>query len=115
MGFGLFTNQLTDQPFEEAADPSLEAFMMWRELGPELEITALATKPSAQRKGRMQALFGEFFNTFCQNREVWLEVHAENRTARNVYEKIGFLQTGLRPRYYRDGGDAILYRRKAAG
>jgi ribosomal-protein-alanine N-acetyltransferase len=36
-----------------------------------------------------------------------LEVAAPNLAARALYEKAGFTQTGLRPRYYADGSDAL--------
>jgi ribosomal protein S18 acetylase RimI-like enzyme len=36
-----------------------------------------------------------------------LEVAAENVAARALYAALGFTQTGLRKRYYPDGGDAL--------
>lgn len=44
-----------------------------------------------------------------QRREIWIEVHENNHPARSLYEKLGFLQVGKRPRYYSDGGAGILY------
>ena len=42
--------------------------------------------------------------------ELFLEVRADNPIARALYDSLGFEQIGVRPRYYRDGVDAILMR-----
>ena len=42
-----------------------------------------------------------------------LEVAAPNVAARALYEKAGFIQTGLRRRYYADGSDALTLRKVA--
>ena len=34
--------------------------------------------------------------------------HAANEPALKLYEGLGFNQVGRRPKYYRDGGDAVL-------
>ncbi len=41
-------------------------------------------------------------------RRVTLEVRASNRVAQQLYIKVGFVRTGIRPAYYRDGEDAWL-------
>ena len=43
-----------------------------------------------------------------------LEVAAPNVAARALYEKAGFIQIGLRRRYYADGSDALMLRKKAS-
>ena len=47
----------------------------------------------------------------CRQRNasyVGLEVRVSNVAARSLYLKLGFRETGLRPRYYENGEDAIL-------
>lgn len=44
---------------------------------------------------------------------VFLEVRADNAVARALYASLGFEQLGVRPRYYRDGIDALTMRRAA--
>jgi ribosomal-protein-alanine acetyltransferase len=43
--------------------------------------------------------------------QVFLEVRADNAVARSLYEKLGFEEIGVRPRYYQpDGVDAVVMR-----
>ena len=38
-----------------------------------------------------------------------LEVRVSNLAARSLYQKLGFVEVGVRPRYYEDTGeDAVL-------
>jgi ribosomal-protein-alanine N-acetyltransferase len=39
---------------------------------------------------------------------IWLEVRESNRTARNLYEKLGFAPVGKRRRYYSDNDEDAL-------
>jgi ribosomal-protein-alanine N-acetyltransferase len=41
-------------------------------------------------------------------RTAHLEVRERNAGARRFYARWGFIETGRRPRYYRDDGDAAL-------
>lgn len=92
-------------------DHELQAFVLWRDIGTEAEITCLATNPSCARKGRMKALLQKVFD--ANSYKFWLlEVHESNRGARALYESLEFAEVGRRPRYYRDGGAAILYQRE---
>jgi ribosomal protein S18 acetylase RimI-like enzyme len=95
------------------AHDQVSAFILFRDLGEALEIEMLATHPDFLRQGIMTRLLAEVFRR-AQNDEtrlkaVWLEVHEHNALARQLYEKSGFNIVGKRPRYYSDGGAAILY------
>jgi ribosomal-protein-alanine N-acetyltransferase len=48
-------------------------------------------------------------------REIFLEVRADNPQAQGVYEHFEFEVIGRRRRYYDDGTDAIMMRRKLDG
>ena len=79
----------------------------------EVEILQLAVAPASRRRG-----LGDFMlrasMSECVRRGVraaFLEVHAGNAAARALYRVSGFAEVGIRARYYRDGGDAILMRR----
>ncbi|AJY71236.1 ribosomal protein S18-alanine N-acetyltransferase [Geobacter sulfurreducens] len=41
-------------------------------------------------------------------RTVHLEVRVSNTSARTLYRRLGFAETGRRPRYYENGEDAVL-------
>lgn len=75
----------------------------------ELEIIAIATQ--YQRHGLAGRLFTQLAAELgkIQGNEVILEVRASNHPALGLYRKLGFTETGRRPRYYHDPvEDAIL-------
>jgi ribosomal-protein-alanine N-acetyltransferase len=39
---------------------------------------------------------------------IWLEVRESNRTARNLYEKLGFAPVGKRRKYYSDNEEDAM-------
>lgn len=94
------------------AEGGLQAFIFFREIGQNLEISWLATDPQARGQGLMfsfiQHQTQSFSDALGREFELWLEVHEANTPARNLYVKLGFCQVGLRPRYYPDGGAALL-------
>jgi ribosomal protein S18 acetylase RimI-like enzyme len=87
----------------------IQAFILWRDTGAAWEISFLATAPDAQGQGLMTALLEHLKRERPENRPIWLEVHTANHKARALYEKAGFVATGERPKYYADGGAAVLY------
>jgi [ribosomal protein S18]-alanine N-acetyltransferase len=48
-------------------------------------------------------------------KDVLLEVRADNPRAQRLYQWFGFEQIHRRPRYYRDGADALIMRLELAG
>jgi ribosomal-protein-alanine N-acetyltransferase len=46
----------------------------------------------------------------CGAHKVFLEVRAGNVVAQRLYARCGFVEAGLRRRYYADGEDAVLMR-----
>lgn len=74
----------------------------------------------ADRQGRgvgavlLTELLGESARREC--RQVFLEVRADNPRAQKLYQRFGFVQIGIRKRYYQPSGvDAIVMRRPATG
>jgi ribosomal-protein-alanine N-acetyltransferase len=57
----------------------------------------------------MEKLLNHIIAAKGQDQELWLEVHEANQAARQLYQKLGFKETGKRKRYYKDGGTAILF------
>lgn len=82
-------------------------------LPPEAELEIIAVAPTAQRRGLARQLF---FSLAAELRTaevfgIMLEVRATNQPALELYRRLGFEETGRRPRYYHDPvEDAILMR-----
>ena len=90
-------------------ETKLASFVIYNRLIDGLDIIVLATCVKEQGKGYMQTLLSHLCHQLYPDRSVWLEVHSGNRAAKGLYEKLGFRLCGQRSRYYRDGGDALLY------
>ena len=87
----------------------LAAFVLFRLYESHREITVLGTHPTRQRRGDMHFLLSYMLERKSPSERIWLEVHAQNQSALGLYAKLGFIEVGRRPKYYRDGGDAILF------
>ena len=82
-------------------------------LPPEAELEIIAVAPAAQRQGvatqLFEALIAELYTAYIKG--IMLEVRAANHPAPELYRRLGFVETGRRPRYYHDPvEDAILMR-----
>lgn len=86
-----------------------QALVIARDTSQAWEVEFIATHPHAQRQGLARKVLSHIQNEKPSDRELWLEVHELNLPARQLYESFGFRQVGKRPRYYSDGGAAILY------
>ncbi|WP_326540161.1 ribosomal protein S18-alanine N-acetyltransferase [Pseudorhodoferax sp.] len=82
----------------------------------ELHLLNLTVAPAHQRAGHARTLL-DALQACCQRRGLpvlWLEVRAGNARARHVYLRRGFVEVGLRRRYYPAGHllreDAIVMR-----
>jgi ribosomal-protein-alanine N-acetyltransferase len=96
---------------EEPAAGMVAGFAVASLLPPEAELEIIAVAPTAQRRGLARQLF---FSLATELRTaevigVMLEVRATNQPALEFYRRLGFVETGHRPRYYHDPvEDAIL-------
>lgn len=75
------------------------------------ELLRIAVHPSQRGLGfggRLLAAFVGHPGVSGADR-IFLEVRADNVAARALYASRGFVVVGTRPRYYRDGTDAVLY------
>jgi ribosomal-protein-alanine N-acetyltransferase len=91
-----------------AEDFGLAAFVLFRLYEKHREITVLATHPDRHRRGDMNFLLSYTLERRSPEERIWLEVHADNQAALGLYAQLGFAAVGRRPKYYRDGGDAVL-------
>ena len=89
----------------------LVGFVVASLIPPQAELESIAVRSDEQRRGIGSKLFARLVDELraADVRELMLEVRASNHTAIAFYEGHGWLQSGLRPRYYADPeDDAIL-------
>jgi ribosomal-protein-alanine N-acetyltransferase len=88
-----------------------DGFVLARVAGGEAEILTLAVEPAARGQGLgralLQAAIGEAGTKGAK--EMFLEVGADNPSARTLYAALGFANVGTRKAYY-GGGDALVLR-----
>jgi ribosomal-protein-alanine N-acetyltransferase len=74
------------------------------------ELVSLAVHPSFLGKGAAQALMDSILRRLKRRRvpRLALTVKLTNERARSFYEKYGFRQLRLAPRYYEDGTDGVI-------
>jgi ribosomal-protein-alanine N-acetyltransferase len=75
----------------------------------------VAVHPDHRRKGFAEALIDALSAGLRERGNVCLtlEVRASNDPAKALYEKLGFIQVGRRPNYYRNPKEDALILRKA--
>ncbi len=76
------------------------------------ELQRIAVAPPSRRAGRARALLDEVLR--CARRtgadRILLEVRPDNAGAIAFYAAAGFVEVDRRPRYYRDGSEAVVMR-----
>lgn len=90
-----------------AVDPlreRLAGFLLAGTVADEMEVLNLAVAPDYRRRGIGRNLLT---HVLAQGQaegisQCWLEVRASNRAARYFYRALGFIESGRRPRYYRN-------------
>jgi [ribosomal protein S18]-alanine N-acetyltransferase len=95
---------------EEAGN--IVGFLVAHEIAGEFELENIAVAVQGRRKGIGRALLAELVKTAAERgiRAIHLEVRGQNRAARVLYERGGFVQSGVRRNYYDcPADDAILY------
>ena len=81
----------------------------------ESDMMNVAVHPDHRRKGIAEALIDALSAVLRERGNVCLtlEVRASNEPAKALYEKLGFIQVGRRPNYYRNPKEDALILRKA--
>ena len=95
----------------------LAGAILFRDLGGEAELLLIGVHPAQRRRGIARALMAAGLALLKGSgvSQVHLEVDAHNLSARRLYEKCGFTETGRRAGYYpaqkdQPAHDAILMR-----
>jgi len=76
----------------------------------ELHVTTLAVRSEHRHRGYARALVESAVSESPDARHAYLEVRPSNAAARALYGSLGFVEVGLRRRYYGDE-DALLMAR----
>ena len=82
---------------------------------PESDVMNVAVHPDFRRQGIAETLVRGLWGQLVQagNTSLTLEVRASNAPAIALYEKLGFVQVGRRPNYYRNPREDALILRKS--
>ena len=88
---------------------SQNGFIVYRAVADEAEIITIGVHPAARRAGIASAMLVVAEQDLRARgiKKLFLEVAENNVPARKLYERTGFHQIGIRPKYY-DGNDAIM-------
>ena len=111
----------TTSCFGAMAQECLVSFMIAQIGADQAEILTIATSPRHQKLGYAQQLLVQSELHFqAKGAQKWLlDVAADNVGARVFYEKLGFVEDGRRPQYYKrlegERVDAILMSRPMGG
>ncbi|MBO5662643.1 MAG: GNAT family N-acetyltransferase [Pseudomonadota bacterium] len=91
---------------------SQNGFIVWRAVADEAELITIGVAPDARRTGIGAAMIGIMEGELKKSgvKSVFLEVAENNAPARKLYEQNGYVQIGVRPKYY-DGIDAIMMKK----
>lgn len=91
---------------------SQNGFIVWRAVADEAELITIGVAPDARRTGIGAAMIGIMEAELKKSgvKSVFLEVAENNAPARKLYEQNGYVQIGVRPKYY-DGIDAIMMKK----
>jgi ribosomal-protein-alanine N-acetyltransferase len=81
---------------------SIQGFYIGEKVAVEASLFNIGVSPQAQGKGYGLQLLQHFIAQAQESGalDCWLEVRQSNSRAIQLYEKCGFIQTGLRPNYY---------------
>lgn len=88
---------------------SQNGFIVYRAVADEAEIITIGVHPDARRGGIASAMLVVAEQDLRARgiKKLFLEVAENNAPAHKLYERAGFHQIGIRPKYY-DGVDAIM-------
>jgi ribosomal-protein-alanine N-acetyltransferase len=92
------------------ADGKTVGYYAYMHIIDEVHILNVAVLPEYQGRGLGSRMMAHLMSTLPEGTVgATLEVRASNERARHLYEKCGFVAAGVRPHYYMDGEDAVIY------
>ena len=104
-------NRVVSHFWALSVDEVLAGYICFWIFAGEIHLMNIAVHPKMRRKGFGCYLLAKMIEV-AKSRTIgkaWLEVRPSNAIARAMYQKVGFWETGRRPRYYEDTNeDAIV-------
>lgn len=94
--------------FVVAVDEVLSGYAVFRSIGDVVDLQRIGVSPAQQRSGVATALLDDLLAHPGEADRMMLEVSAANVAAIAFYLRNGFAELATRPRYYRDGSDALV-------
>ncbi len=89
----------------------LSGYAVSMTLGDIVDLQRIAVHPARRRTGLASALLGDLLEHTGAADRMLLEVSERNESAVAFYVAHGFTRIDVRPRYYRDGSDALVLHR----
>jgi ribosomal-protein-alanine N-acetyltransferase len=85
-------------------DRDLKGYMCFWMFDLEIQLLDLAVHPEERKKGLGRLLLNHLIETAVSNdlESLWLEVRVSNAGAIRLYQDLGFVQAGVRRKYYSD-------------
>lgn len=108
--FEIFYNELAEYVVAVWGDKVVGYGGMWMVLD-DAHITNVAVHPAYRSRGVGRGLMLELMRRAVRRggRRMTLEVRPSNQPARHLYKDLGFVERGVRPKYYQDNNeDAII-------
>lgn len=102
----------------EASALGIIGWCCCRGIWPEAELLKIAVCEKQRKKGIGSALLAHLLSDLQGQSfsALFLEVRARNRGARSFYQRHGFRQVGMRPKYYSDPpDDALIFKKDIGG
>jgi [ribosomal protein S18]-alanine N-acetyltransferase len=92
-------------------EQTVQGFLIARCAGDEAEILTLAVDPNHRRQGLARAILAAAIAALRKAgaKRLFLEVEVANESARGLYQSLGAVAVGRRPRYYEHGADADIF------
>jgi ribosomal-protein-alanine N-acetyltransferase len=84
------------------AQPRMLGYVVAMQGAGELHLLNVTVAPAAQHRGHARYMLERLVCAGVSggDGQVWLEVRASNRRAREMYRRFGFVEVGLRKAYY---------------
>jgi len=109
-----FSVPWSEQSFSEETKNQLATYLLakengkilgycgfWRVSG-EAQVTNIAVLPECRRNGIGKRLAEEMLKICADDEQIVLEVRKSNSAAISLYKRLGFIEAGIRKRFYHD-------------